>query len=131
MASSPLTHAIVVVVKGSADEPVQLIEFVLRDAGAHVIVRASAEEAFESCAQLLPDAILADVTLGGTRSGVWLLTCIRATPAFRNVAIIAVADRDVHVAAEFDEVIRKPVDPETLLNAVTRAVERHRRRPSG
>lgn len=127
MASPPLTHAIVVVVKGSNDEAANFIEFVLRDAGAHVIVRASAEEAFQSCAQLVPDVILADVTLGGTRSGVWLLTCIRAAPTFRNIAVIAVADRDVHVASEFDEVIRKPLDPEALVNAVIRAVERRRR----
>ena len=127
MAGSPLTNAIVVIVKGADDEPAHLIEFVLRDTGAQVTVCASAEEAFEFCGQVVPDAILADVTLGGTRSGVWLLTCIRAVPAFRSVAVIAVAHRDVHVAHEFDEVIRQPVDPEVLRNAITRAVERHRR----
>lgn len=111
----------------------ELFAAILRDTGALVTEVASAGDAFTALERDRPEVIVSDLGLPGA-DGCFLLERIRALPADRGgrtpaLALTAYArleDRSRCLAAGFDAHLTKPVEPNELIAAVMRLIERPR-----
>jgi signal transduction histidine kinase/ActR/RegA family two-component response regulator len=102
--------------------------------GADARGASSASDAMEQFQRERPDVIVSDVGLKG-EDGLTLLRQVRRTPGGREVAAVALTafvrseDRDLALAAGFDEHVPKPIEPDVFLRVVTdvlRAREKER-----
>ncbi|RUR80780.1 hypothetical protein PCC6912_28020 [Chlorogloeopsis fritschii PCC 6912] len=117
----------VLAVDDEADN-LELIAFVLKQAGATVICASSAQEALEILNQTQPDILLSDIGMP-QMDGYTLLRQIRAIPSqgeqIPAIALTAYAgesDQQQILAAGFRLHIPKPVDPEVLVKAIAQVV---------
>ncbi|MDM9382318.1 PAS domain S-box protein [Chlorogloeopsis sp. ULAP01] len=117
----------VLAVDDEADN-LELIAFVLKQAGATVICAASAPEALQILNQTQPDILLSDIGMP-QMDGYTLLRQIRAMPSqgaqIPAIALTAYAgesDQQQILAAGFRLHIPKPVDPEVLVKAIAQVV---------
>ena len=78
-----------------------------------------------------PDAVLLDLSLGASGSGLEVAREIRQHPALQEVLLVAVTgwtrprDRAEAAACRFDHFLLKPVEPEQMIELV-RAIDRRR-----
>ncbi|WP_460200067.1 hybrid sensor histidine kinase/response regulator, partial [Scytonema sp. NUACC21] len=114
----------VLAVDDDADN-LELIAFVLEQAGARVISAPSATEALQKLNQSEFDILLADIGMPEI-DGYTLLRQVRAMPPEKGGSIKAIAltayaaesDRQKALAAGFQLHVPKPVDPEALIAAI-------------
>ncbi|WP_277127497.1 ATP-binding response regulator [Chlorogloeopsis fritschii] len=117
----------VLAVDDEADN-LELIAFVLKQAGATVICASSAREALQILNQTQPDILLSDIGMP-EMDGYTLLRQIRAMPSqgqqIPAIALTAYAgesDQQQILAAGFGLHIPKPVDPEVLVKAIAQVL---------
>jgi CheY-like chemotaxis protein len=118
----------VLVVDDDADTR-ELLSVILNWAGAAVTAVGSAAEALDACASSSPDVVLSDIGLPG-EDGFSLVRRLRALPGPRGRDVPAIAltgydrasDRARVESEGFVERLTKPVTPDTVLAAVSRAV---------
>jgi len=109
----------------------ELIEDILRGAGASVVGAASAREAMLKFATSQPDVLLSDIGMPG-ENGYDLVRQVRALPIESGGGVPAIAltafarpeDRSRALAAGFQMHLAKPVERAELLSAVTSLVGR-------
>ncbi|GAA6617506.1 response regulator [Scytonema sp. NUACC26] len=118
----------VLVVDDDADN-LELITFILEQSGAVVTSVSSAEEALQLFYQTQPDILIAD--LGMPRmDGYTLLRQVRALPPEQGGQVPAIAltayageiDRQKALKAGFQLHISKPLEPETLVDAIVQII---------
>lgn len=107
----------------------KLVTFVLRARGYDVRTASSAEHALAVLDGFAPRLILMDIQLPGM-SGLELTRALRAAPATRDVAIVAVTayamkgDEQRALDAGCDGYIAKPIDTRALPDTVARYLAR-------
>jgi PAS domain S-box-containing protein len=124
LATSPLAGLQILVVDDDADTR-EYLSFVLEQAGATVICGVSADEALQVLMQLTPDILLSDIGMP-QMDGYTLMRRVRAMPCDRGGQIRAIAltayagemNQQQALAAGFQRHIAKPVEPETLIQAI-------------
>ncbi|MDZ8183384.1 MAG: PAS domain-containing protein [Nostoc sp. ChiSLP02] len=107
------------------------IRFLLEQAGAKVILAASASEALKLLIQSTPDILLSDVGMPDM-DGYMLMQQIRNLPPERGGNIKAIAltayageiNQKLAIAAGFGKHIAKPVEPEELIAAILELVSK-------
>lgn len=93
----------------------KLVSVLLRTEGYNVRTATSAEEAWVSLQQLLPDLVLMDIQLPGM-DGLTFTRKLRAEPNMRDLRIVALTayampdDRQRALDAGCDAYIAKPID---------------------
>ncbi len=110
----------VLVVDDDADTR-DILQQVLRYAGALVTTASSSRDALASIA--VADVIVTDMSMPG-EDGLWLLAQVEQTP--RRVPVIVVSgygDYYDFSGAKFARVLRKPVDPWRLCEAIRTVVD--------
>jgi signal transduction histidine kinase/CheY-like chemotaxis protein len=108
----------------------QLIEHLLRDAGAEVRVVASAAEALQAMASFRPDVLLSDIAMP-VENGYELIRAVRALPEDTGGRVPAIAltafargeDRHRAMSAGFQRHLAKPVDQGELLEVIRSVLE--------
>ena len=102
----------------------ELVEFILRQAGAAVQVMVSATEALQKLAAFSPDILISDVGMPDI-DGYMLMRQIRALapdrcaiPAIALTAYAAEVDQREAIAAGFQMHLAKPIEPEALVDAI-------------
>ena len=111
------------------DDSREILMHVLRYYGAQVTTAATATEA--SAVLDGADLVVTDVRMPG-HDGLWLLDRVRQrAPRIPVVAISAYSDLDAAPLrrADFDRVLRKPVDMQQLLDAIGALLRDHRAGP--
>jgi PAS domain S-box-containing protein len=117
-----LTGLHILVVDDEVDS-LELVKFVLEEAGAMVTSTFSAIEALQSIDQLVPSLIVSDIGMP-EMNGYALIRQIRALEQTKQVPAIALtayareSDQQQAIAAGFQQHISKPVDPEKLVSAI-------------
>ncbi|WP_243147096.1 response regulator [Scytonema sp. UIC 10036] len=119
----------VLVVDDDADN-LELITFILEQAGAVVTSVSSAEEALQLLYQTYPNILIADVGMP-RMDGYTLLRQVRALPPEQGGQVPAIAltayageiDRQKALAAGFQLHIPKPIDPEILVDAIVQVIK--------
>ena len=109
----------------------QLIEHLLRAAGAEVRSVESAEQALQAMASFRPEVLLSDIAMPG-ENGYELIRAVRALPAESGGSVPAIAltafarseDRQRALAAGFQRHLAKPVDQGELVDAVSAMLSR-------
>ena len=102
------------------------LSYVLTLAGYQVRVAHDGNQALEIAGELHPDVVLLDIGLPGI-SGHEVAQRLREESWARDLQLIAVTgwgqagDRAKSLEAGFDEHLTKPIDPETLLQHISRA----------
>lgn len=102
------------------------LSYVLTLAGYQVRIAHDGAGALEVAGELRPDVVLLDIGLPGM-SGHDVARRLRAEAWGRDLQLIAVTgwgqdgDRAKSLEAGFDEHLTKPIDPETLLQRISRA----------
>jgi CheY-like chemotaxis protein len=125
LATSPLAGLSILVVDDEADT-LEYLSFVLEQAGAKVIGAASAAQALQILEQSTPDILLSDIGMP-EMDGYMLMRQVRAMPYDRGGKIRAIAltayagemNQQQAIAVGFQQHISKPVEPETLIQAIT------------
>jgi signal transduction histidine kinase/ActR/RegA family two-component response regulator len=115
------------------DDPdtLEVVRQVLEQAGAHVVVAASAREAYEALAARPPDVLLSDIGMPG-EDGLALIRRVRALEAARGGRVPAAAltaytqveDRQHALSAGYQAYLAKPIEPAELTAAVARLAGR-------
>ena len=97
-----------------------------------VRLASSVDEALQVAQQRPFDALVLDIQLGETRSGIDLLQLLRQMPAYRKVpAVVCTASvgyRASALEAGFNEFVEKPFSITQLREAVARVLRSSRRR---
>lgn len=122
--SASLQGVRILVVDDDADI-LELVEFILQQAGANVRVAASATEAFKQFEDFLPNLLICDIGMPEI-DGYMLMRQLRKLPSEQKGKIKAIAltayaaeiDRQQVLAAGFDLHLAKPVEPEILVDAI-------------
>ncbi|KFN50653.1 ATP-binding protein [Arenimonas composti] len=119
-----LAATVVLAVEDDADM-LQVVDSILREAGARVLVAIDADEALARVADERPDVIVSDIGLPGV-DGYQLLGQLRAligaVPAVALTAYASAAERDRAFAAGYQAHVAKPFEPAQLVAAVGRTV---------
>lgn len=129
---SGLDNLRLLVVDDDADT-LEIIKFILENAGAETKIAASAAEAFDIFQNWKPDVLISDLGMPD-EDGYSLLRRIRALRAAEGGTIPAAAlsaytrneDRDKALDAGFQTHIAKPVDPEQFVSLIAELAERQR-----
>ena len=133
----PLDGVQVLVVEDDPDS-LDMLSFLLGEAGASVRTATSTAEALILLRWIQPHVLLSDLAMPG-EDGYALIRSVRAgersggprLPAVALTAYVRVQDRDRAVEAGFDMFVEKPVNPDELLAVVSGLVESRRGRASG
>lgn len=110
------------------EQNLELVAFLLEEAGIGVRSASDAGEALEALAAALPDLILMDMQLPGT-DGLTLVGRLRADPRTAAVPIVALTahamrgDRERFLAGGCDAYLAKPIDITTFLDELRRVLE--------
>ncbi|HEX6095225.1 MAG TPA: ATP-binding protein [Thermoanaerobaculia bacterium] len=111
------------------DDARLLIARILERHGADVIKAASVDEALAALADRSPDVVMTDIAMPG-RDGYDLLDAIRADRRWAQLPVLALTaqarlgDELRASQAGFLELLRKPIEPDELMAAITRAAGR-------
>jgi CheY-like chemotaxis protein len=109
------------------DQNRYLLTFLLESQGYKVVAASDGATAINSAHSTPPDAILLDIQLPGM-DGYTVASRMRTIASLRDVPIIAVTsyampgDRERAMAAGCTGHIQKPIDPETFLDEIKRAL---------
>ncbi len=118
--ANPLQGVRVLLVDDDEDTR-ELFALVLRGAGAEVRTALDAKDAMRTILQWPPTIMVSDLILP-TMDGLTLLREIRSVhPRVRAIAVTGrsdAKDREAALAAGFQDLVTKPVDPETLVAIV-------------
>ena len=124
---------IVLVVEDDPDTR-ELYETALRAGGMWASSAPTSDEALEYAEDIRPDAILSDIALGST-SGLELAAHLRANPRTAHIPIVAVTgltpESLKESAADFDDVLLKPVELPVLMERLRRLIARGSRPDGG
>lgn len=126
----PLENLQILVVDDEVDSR-EFIAFVLEQAGATIITATSASEAFARLTAFPPHVLLSDIGMPDV-DGYMLMRQIRALPPERGGQVKAIAltayaaeiDYQQAMAAGFQRHLTKPVEPQTLVEAVIQLTDR-------
>jgi two-component system CheB/CheR fusion protein len=105
----------------------EMFAIILSQAGYDVVNADSANAALEAARSERFDLIISDIGMP-VMNGYELAKELRSLPEYRTVPVIAITgyaefgDRNTAVWAGFDEHLHKPVEPEVLLETVTRFI---------
>ena len=107
-----------------------VVEFILKQAGAKIITAQSATEALQAFSQSKIDLIVSDIGMPLV-NGYMLIEQIRAMPAEQGSQVPAIAltayagesDRQQAIAAGFQQHISKPVESEELIKAIVNLIK--------
>ena len=106
----------VLVVDDNIDQ-VRTMAYLLRDQGHHVDYAINGIVALDVAQRWKPEVVLLDIRLPDT-SGLEVARRLRRNPELKNVRIVGVSAspiaRDEALAAGFDDLRMKPVDPRSL-----------------
>lgn len=124
-------HGIQVLVVDDDTDTRDFVAFLLEQAGARVITAASALEALKVLSQFQPDVLLSDIGMP-EMDGYMLMQQIRALPLEQNRNIPAIAltayageiDEKQALKVGFQRRISKPVEPETLVEAIVNIIQK-------
>ena len=103
---------------------------VLGQAGGLVKAVATARAALTAAEILVPDVVTVDLSLADGEDGYWLLERLRALRSGKPIVVLAFtahASREDHaraLAAGFDAYLRKPSDPNDLVETIARLITR-------
>lgn len=117
----------VLIVDDNADAMTSL-SYVLTLAGYQVTIANDGNRALEIADELRPNVVLLDIGLPGM-SGHEVARRLRTQPWGRDLKLIAITgwgqdgDRAKSLEAGFDEHLTKPIDPETLLQRLSRSAQ--------
>src|SRR6476659_4891851 len=106
----------------------ELVQFLLEEAGMKVRSAADARQARAELERALPDLVLMDMQLPGT-DGLELVAELRSDARFRALPIIALTahalrgDRERFLAGGCDGYIAKPIDVATFAEQVESVIE--------
>jgi two-component system cell cycle response regulator len=109
----------------------KLISVLLRTEGYSVRTASSAEEAWVSMQEQVPDLVLMDIQLPGM-DGLSLTRKLRAEPSMRNLRVVALTayampdDRQRALDAGCDAYIAKPIDTRSFPRLVRELVGAHK-----
>jgi len=109
------------------EQNLELVEFLLDEAGLRVRKARDAEETREALATAQPDLVLMDMQLPGT-DGLSLVEEIRRNPAMTYLPIIALTahamrgDRERFIAGGCDGYIAKPINVASFVEEVRAAL---------
>jgi CheY-like chemotaxis protein len=109
----------------------ELVQFLLEEAGHRVRSAGDARGARAELARELPDLVLMDMQLPGT-DGLELVAELRQDPRFRSLPIVALTahalrgDRERFLAGGCDGYIAKPIDVSTFTVEVEAVLREHR-----
>jgi PAS domain S-box-containing protein len=123
----PLSGVRVLAVDDEADN-LELVRFVLEQAGAIVTLSTSAGEALQHMAQCKPDVLVTDISMP-EMDGYTLIRKIRALPYGQQIPAIALTayagefNQQQALAAGFQQHISKPVEPDALIKAISRLLK--------
>jgi PAS domain S-box-containing protein len=128
LATSPLAGLSILVVDDDTDTR-DYLSFLLEQAGAKVISSASAQEALQVLAQSTPDILLSDIGMP-EMDGYTFIRKVRALPSEQGGKIPAIAltayageyDQQLVLKVGFHKHIAKPVEPEVLINAISKLI---------
>jgi two-component system, cell cycle response regulator DivK len=115
------------------EQNLELVEFLLDEAGIKVWKARDAEEARAVLAARPPDLVLMDMQLPGT-DGLSLVEEIRRNPAMTSLPIIALTahamrgDRERFIAGGCDGYIAKPINVASFVEEVQSALQAARAR---
>jgi two-component system cell cycle response regulator DivK len=110
------------------EQNLELVEFLLDEAGATVRAASDADEARKALAQEQPDLILMDMQLPGT-DGLSLVSEIRRQPEIGRVPIVALTahamrgDRERFLAGGCDGYLAKPINVVTFVEDLSSLLE--------
>jgi two-component system, cell cycle response regulator DivK len=118
------------------EQNLELVEFLLEDAGMRVRVAQDAEAARVQLDAEVPDLILMDMQLPGT-DGLTLVGEVRGRPQTARVPIIALTahamrgDRERFLAGGCDAYIPKPINAVTFVDEISQVLAKVESRPGG
>jgi len=116
------------------DDNLELITFLLENAGFTNFAAITGEEGIEKIGQNCYDLIISDIQLPGL-DGQETLEQIRQLPNGAKVPAIAMTsyamagDREKLLAAGFDGYIEKPIDPERVITQINQIVSQCHENP--
>ncbi len=117
----------VLVVDDEVDS-LDLLEFILQEAGATVFRASSAQEALQEIAQLSPTLIVSDIGMP-EMNGYTLIEQVRATtqsfiPAIALTAYASDSDQSTALSVGYQAHLAKPMDPNTLIETILTVIEK-------
>jgi PAS domain S-box-containing protein len=124
-----LLDGVKVLVVDDQDDTREVLAVSLRSYGATVLTASSAVQAMEVLRQSRPDVLVSDIGMPG-EDGFSLIARVRGLEAGKDIPAIAltgyamVADRTRIAAAGFQRHLAKPIEPQTLVQAVADLVGR-------
>jgi CheY-like chemotaxis protein len=107
------------------DMNMQLVEYLLEEAGYEILKATSGEEALRLAASGSPSLVLMDIHLPGA-DGLSVAREMKATAGMEEVPILALTahamrgDRDRFLEAGCDGYISKPIDVKTFIPSIRR-----------
>jgi len=113
------------------EQDLELVEFLLEEAGLKVRKARDAEEARAQLAAGRPDLVLMDMQLPGT-DGLTLVEELRRDPRFARIPVLALTahamrgDRERFIAGGCDGYIAKPINVTSFVDEVQAALARSR-----
>jgi len=113
------------------EQNLELVEFLLEEAGLKVRKARDAEEARAQLAAGRPDLVLMDMQLPGT-DGLTLVEELRRDPRFARIPVLALTahamrgDRERFIAGGCDGYIAKPINVTSFVDEVQAALARSR-----
>jgi two-component system sensor histidine kinase/response regulator len=114
----------------------QVVQELLAEAGAEVVVAANGKEAIDQMLRRRFDCVLMDLQMP-VLDGFEATRMIRADPRLRDAVIIALtanaasADQARALAAGMDQFITKPISPQRLFSLIANAIDARATAPSG
>jgi CheY-like chemotaxis protein len=124
--SGQLSHSSILVVDDDPDS-LLFIDFVLQEAGAQTIAVSSGREALQAIATHKFDLLVSDIGMS-EMDGYMLIGKIRDLPEYQQIPAIALTayaaetDRQQVLKAGFQEHLKKPIDPLTLIESCDRLI---------
>ncbi|HEY9695865.1 MAG TPA: PAS domain S-box protein [Trichocoleus sp.] len=134
--SSPDLNGIQVLVVDDEADSREFVAFVLKQAGATVLTATTANEALTMLIRAKPDVLLSDIGMPGI-DGYMLMQQVRALSPeqggqVRAIALTAYAgdfNQQQALQAGFQQHLSKPVEPERLIQVVSRLTQSTKRSP--
>jgi CheY-like chemotaxis protein/anti-sigma regulatory factor (Ser/Thr protein kinase) len=125
--TSPLAGISILAVDDEPDS-LELLRFVLEDAGAEVQTASNGTVALERLRQFQPNLLVSDIAMPDL-NGYELLQQIRTIYRDRQIPAIALtayassSDRDYTLRMGFEQYFSKPIDPEILVQAIVSLIQ--------